>query len=327
MSAEIADELIRLSSLRERGVISAKGYESAKSQLVSGKHLRIAEEIDKLYGLLSDKTLTKKQFEKAVSALMFPSNSNTADARATEGKFGTKFLVRFVVVVGGLYLLHLAINLNGNSTKFAVGTQTAASAGNSNGTDAAGAQPNPVQNVQSDPVMPDQEARFLAINGEFRQRYKGSENDLLKSTLVQERGKKLEAFSKDGSVSNWVGKVSKVDRVSGRWASLSVEIGDEIRIGSGGLLDNPDSMVSGILNQTAETLGSSERTKPEDGSFITADSSLYQTLLGLEVGQTIVFSGHFYPSDVSGLADSNLLEESSMVSPLYKFKFDSVVAR
>ncbi|MDF3152045.1 hypothetical protein P3C58_08655 [Mesorhizobium sp. XAP10] len=323
MSAEIADELSRLSSLRERGIISAKGYESTKSQLVGGKHLRIAEEIEKLYVLLSAKTLTKKEFEKAVSALMFPSND--AGARAPEGKFGKKFLVRLVVGVGGLYLLHLAINLNDGSTKFAAETQTATGTGE--GTNNASAQSNPVQNAQSDPIIPDQEARFVAINGEFRQRYKGSQNDLLKSTLVQERGKKLEAFSQDGSVSNWVGKVSKVDRVSGRWASLSVEIGDEVRIGSGGLLDNPDSMVSGILNQTAETLGSSERTEPEDGSFITADSSLYQTLLGLEVGQTIVFSGHFYPSDVSGLADSNLLEESSMVSPLYKFKFDSVVAR
>ncbi|MER9299640.1 hypothetical protein NKI38_24535 [Mesorhizobium sp. M0621] len=324
MSAEIADELGRLSSLRERGVISAKGYESAKSQLISGKHLKIAEEIDKLYGLLSNKTLSKKEFERAVSALMFPSDSKSADTRATEGKFGTKFLVRFVVVVGGLYLLHLAINLNDDSAKFAPGNEAVSSAG----TNAAGAQSNPIQNVQSDPIIPDQEARFVAINSEFRERYKGSQNELLKSTLLQERGKKLQPFSQGSfSVSNWVGKVYKVDKVNGHWASLSVEVGDEIRIGSGSLLDNPDSMLDGILNQTAETLGSSERTKPDDGSFITADSSLYQTVLGLEVGQTIVFSGHFYPSDVSGLVDTNLLEEPSMVSPLYKFKFEQITSR
>ncbi|MDX8517203.1 hypothetical protein [Mesorhizobium dulcispinae] len=323
MSADKADELTRLSALRGRGIISAKGYESVKSQLLSGRHVEIAEEIEKLYGLLSDKTLTKKEFERAVSALMFPPNSKSSGARAPEAKFGSKFLVRLVVVVGGLYLLHLAINFNGDSTKFAAGNEAVTDAG----TSTAGVQSNPVQNVQSEPVIPDQEARFVAINSEFRERYKASQNDLLKSTLVQERGKKLEAFSQDGSVSNWVGKVSKVDRVSGRWASLSVEVGEEIRIGSGGLLDNPDSMVNGILNQTAETLGSSERTKPEDGSFITADSSLYQTLLGLEVGQTIVFSGHFYPSDVSGLADTNLLEEPSMVSPAYKFRFEKIAPR
>lgn len=92
-------------------------------------------------------------------------------------------------------------------------------------------------------------------------------------------------------------------------------------------MDNPDSMVNGILNQTAETLGSSERATPEEGSFITADSSLFKTLLGLEVGQTIVFSGHFYPSDVSGLVDRNLLEEPSMVSPLYKFKFERIAPK
>ncbi|RWD63073.1 hypothetical protein [Mesorhizobium sp.] len=314
MSADIADELTRLSALRERGIISAKGYESVKSQLLSGKHLKIAEEIEKLYGLLSDKTLTNKEFEKAVSALMFPSYSNRVDARAPEGKFGSKFLVRLVVVVGGLYLLHLAINFNGGSAKFAAG-------------DSAGAQSKADQNVQSDPVIPDQEARFVAINSEFRERFRGSQNDLLKSTLVQERGKKLEAFSHDGSVTNWVGKVSKVDRVSGRWASLSVEVGDEIGIGSGDLLDNPESMIAGIVNGAAETLGSTEKTTPRDGSFITADSSLYQTLLGLEVGQTIVFSGHFYPSDVSGLADTNLLEEPSMVSPLYKFQFESIAPK
>ncbi|MFK0689533.1 hypothetical protein ACFX5Q_15170 [Mesorhizobium sp. IMUNJ 23033] len=329
MSAEIADELTRLSALRERGVISAKGYESAKSQLVSGNHLKIAEEIDKLYGLLSNKTLTKKEFEKAVSALLFPSNSKSSNANVAEGKFGRKFFVRLVVVIGGLYLLHFVINENpdGSSTKVAAGNGIVVKAGDSEGSAPANVQSSPTENLQSGPAVPDQEARFVAINSEFRERYKGSQNDLLKSTLVQERGKKLQSFSQDGSVSNWVGKVYKVDRIGGHWASLSVEVGDEIRIGSGGLLDNPELMVDGILNQTAETLGSSDRVKSEEGSLVDTGSTLYQTLLGLEVGQTIVFSGHFYPTDDGGIVDTNLLEEAAIIRPFYKFKFDSVVAR
>lgn len=324
MTTEIADELNRLSSLRERGIISAKGYQNAKSLLVSGRHLKIAEEIEKLYGLLSNQTLSKKEFEKAVSALLFPTNSNGSNADTAESKFGMKFLVRLVVVIAGLYLLHLVINEDPGDSSTQIATDNQTVTGDSEGS-LANVQSSPAENVQSGLAVPDQETRFVAINSEFRERYKGSQNDLLKSTLVQERGKKLQAFSQGGSVSNWVGKVYKVDRVSGHWASLSVEVGDEIRIGSGGLLDNPDLMVDGILNQTAETLGSSERTKPESGSFIDISSDLGQTLLGLEFGQRIVFSGHFYPTDGGGLVDTNLLEENSIASPLYKFKFERIV--
>lgn len=71
MNVEVADEIEKLSSLRERGIISKKGYDHAKAQLLSGRYLKASDEIEKLYLLLSKQTINKREFEKGVSALLF----------------------------------------------------------------------------------------------------------------------------------------------------------------------------------------------------------------------------------------------------------------
>lgn len=71
MNVEVADEIEKLSSLRERGIISKKGYDHARAQLLSGRDLKASDEIEKLYLLLGKQTINKKEFEKAVSALLF----------------------------------------------------------------------------------------------------------------------------------------------------------------------------------------------------------------------------------------------------------------
>ncbi|TPJ58655.1 hypothetical protein [Mesorhizobium sp. B2-6-1] len=71
MNVEVADEIEKLASLRERGIISKRGHDYARSLLTSGKSIKISEEIEKLYVLLCNKTVDQKEFEKTVSSLIY----------------------------------------------------------------------------------------------------------------------------------------------------------------------------------------------------------------------------------------------------------------
>ncbi|MBZ9812471.1 hypothetical protein [Mesorhizobium sp. CA7] len=166
---------------------------------------------------------------------------------------------------------------------------------------------------------PEQEPKFVNINAQFREKYKTESNDLLKSTMFEKRRGELTGFGK-GSVAHWTGTVSEVKAVGlgPYWASLTVDVGSGVKIGSGGLLDSPKATFA--APDTLEAV-------PVDVSLISPKSTLYETLLELKIGQTIEFSGNFYPSEAGGILDMNLLEENSILTPFYRFKFETITPK
>ncbi|WP_156752655.1 hypothetical protein [Mesorhizobium sp. WSM3873] len=165
-----------------------------------------------------------------------------------------------------------------------------------------------------------QEWKFIAINDDFRNRYIGSGNSLLRNKFISERAKQLREIIPTGHITGWVGRVDHINDAGGGYGSIAVSVDENIQVGTADtLLQEPSQWIDSM---TSDLGGGAE--KAVEGSLIDPKSQLYQKLLALRVGQTIEFSGSFYPTNDGGIVDSNILEENSVVKPFYKFKFESI---
>jgi len=319
-------ELEKVASLYRRGVLSKREFDYSKRNLVGKRKnsmpLRIADEIEGLISLKDRGVISDKEFLRKKGAVVYGKDAGF------RFNFDVKSTIRLAVVIGGLFLLKAVIG-DGQShqSEFKANNTVANDGGGEVG---ASNSTHVAAKGDVSPVAPAQQLRFVAINEEFRSRYLGTQNDLVRGSLADERAKKLGELVSSGQVSRWIGKVDHISDAGSKLASFSVVVGDEIQVGtSDTLFGEPGQLIGAAFDKYAALGGQQvdQNSQPVEGSLIDPKSPLYQQLLKLHVGQTVEFSGHFYPKEDGGIADSSILSESSIMTPSYKFKFETIVPK
>jgi hypothetical protein len=160
--------------------------------------------------------------------------------------------------------------------------------------------PAPEQAVPSD--LPVEQQAFIALIREFQDTYDAAETDLQRANVRVQRRRALCDLIPGRTITDWVGTVSTIGGNSDGDAYLDLEISRGINIGTW------NNRISDIF----------------DNTLIVNSDPLYETLLALTKGASVVFSGEFLQSSDECLRTSNLTEAFDMSRPDFKFRFSAV---
>jgi hypothetical protein len=148
-------------------------------------------------------------------------------------------------------------------------------------------------------------ATQIAMNeviAEYKGIFDAAENDLQRGNVRLERDEAICSAIGSGKVSNWSGVVEDLGATSEGYAYLKVAMGKNI---------------------TLETWNN-EFSDLFDDTLVERGTALYDTLLGLQEGQIVTFSGEFIGGDGSCLDTKNLTEFFAIERPEFVFRFTSV---
>jgi hypothetical protein len=149
-------------------------------------------------------------------------------------------------------------------------------------------------------TMPESQKRFIAIVKEAQIASRSASNDMARGGVLANRNNALKNMMLD--VSDWTGKVTKVDSNSDGLGVLEIEVADGITVCT--------------WNNALSDIG--EKTLLEPGS------ALFNAAASLSRGQYIKFSGRFFRDDESGFGEQSLSLRGKLDKPDFTFKFSSV---
>lgn len=153
--------------------------------------------------------------------------------------------------------------------------------------------------------QPAKEKSFVGVIEKYKAIYDAAKNDLQRGNERLNRDEALCSVTGGSKVSTWSGVLEDVGATSEGLAYLKVAIGDGV---------------------TLETWNN-ELSDFMDDTLIQRTSDLYDTILNLEVGQKVIFSGSFVPADGSCLDTKNLSEFFAIERPEFVFKFSGIRAQ
>jgi hypothetical protein len=148
--------------------------------------------------------------------------------------------------------------------------------------------------------LPEDQIRFINLVKEGQSASRSAANDMARGGALAKRNNELGRLNLE--VSNWVGKVTKVDSNSDGLGVLEIEIADDVSVQT--------------WNNALSDIG--EKTLIQPGT------PLFETAAGLKPGQYIKFSGRFFRDDESGLGEQSLGLRGKLESPEFTFKFSSI---
>jgi hypothetical protein len=161
------------------------------------------------------------------------------------------------------------------------------------------ANARPSQTVNS---IPDVEVRFIAAIENGRSVYKSGANDMAKGAARPLRAKELCGLLRSPTVSNWVGRVSKLSTNGDGKGVLEVQIDKDIVIKT--------------WNNAVSDVG--------DNTLIDPASPLFKKASSLTEGKQVVFSGTFRPSSTDCVKEGSLTMNGSLMEPEFIFRFSDV---
>ena len=153
--------------------------------------------------------------------------------------------------------------------------------------------------------QPAKEKSFVGVIEKYKAIYDAAKNDLQRGNERLNRDEALCSVTGGSKVSTWSGVLEDVGATSEGLAYLKVAIGDGV---------------------TLETWNN-ELSDFMDDTLIQRTSDLYDTILNLEVGQKVIFSGSFVPADGSCLDTKNFSEFFAIERPEFVFKFSGIRAQ
>jgi hypothetical protein len=156
--------------------------------------------------------------------------------------------------------------------------------------------------AMSQTLPPDQQD-FVRVVDSARNAYKSAANEMLKGVERVNRRKAICKTLNSPNVKNWVGKIVQL-RSAGKDARgvLAVSIGTKITLKT--------------WNNDFSDL--------DFGTLINTDSPLFASVSAMKVGDSVVFSGHFFPSEEDCVKEGSLTTGGSMNDPEFIFRFRQV---
>lgn len=177
-------------------------------------------------------------------------------------------------------------------------------------------QPAPAtEDVQSAPAqadeadlstpVPDDEAAFISRVDTGRTDIAEASNGLRRAKALRDRDRALRRIiGSDLKVSGWGGTITDVGANGEGKAYVEVEIAPDVRVTT--------------WNNAFSDFG--------DDTLIPESSTTYDTLLDLEEGDLVVFSGRFFAGSDTALSGQNLTDTFYGIDPKFVFRFSSINA-
>ena len=152
---------------------------------------------------------------------------------------------------------------------------------------------------------PTPQQNFLQTIDQYKEKYNDAPNDLKKSAVRTERGKKIkEALGNTHNFTNWVGVVKEMQTTSKGKAIFTIEMeGTGIEMGT-------------MNNEFSDLF---------DNTLIEQSNPLYNAISELQKGDKVLVSGSFLNSDKSDyVMEYSITEEGSMKNPDFLVRFTKV---
>jgi hypothetical protein len=148
------------------------------------------------------------------------------------------------------------------------------------------------------------EADFISVITAARGEYKSGPNDMVKGAARAHRRVRLCQLVQGTDVQGWTGRITNLSSSSSGKGVLGISIGPHITITT-------------INNDFSDSF---------DHTLIEPSSNVFREVVPLSVGQQILFSGSFLPSDTDCVREISLTQEGSMTDPEFLFHFTDVKA-
>ena len=150
-----------------------------------------------------------------------------------------------------------------------------------------------------DGVSSEVQSEFIETFESYLELYDNARTELQAANFLNERDSLLCQITDQGQVADWVGTVKKVGANGEGKAVLEVEV-------------HPN-LVLKTWNNALSDAG--------DGTLISPSSALFSSVLPLEGGETVVFSGRFVGGSNHCLKDSRFTDYGRANDPNFIFKF------
>ena len=154
-------------------------------------------------------------------------------------------------------------------------------------------------------AMPEFEKQFIAAVENARSVYKSGANDMAKGAARPLRAKELCALLRSPSISNWVGRVSKLSTNGDGKGVLEVQI-------------DKDTVIKTWNNAVSDA---------GDNTLIDPTSPLFSKASALAEGKQVIFSGSFRPSSTDCVKEGSLTMHGSLMEPEFIFRFSDVAPK
>lgn len=152
------------------------------------------------------------------------------------------------------------------------------------------------------PAMPTDQSALVQINQAVHEKLRAATNDLQKGALRPWRGKATCMNIKTTAAKDWVGTLEMLSTNNDGKGVVKIVIGDDLAVKT--------------WNNALSDVGSDTLIEP--------GSSLYEKIVSLNEGDTVVFSGHFFQSDVDCLQEGSVTLSGSLSDPEYIMRFDDI---
>ena len=142
------------------------------------------------------------------------------------------------------------------------------------------------------------QAKFCNINKKYIDLSKKTHKELKLQLYKRKRKKELTNFNYD--FSNWNGKIEAIESVGDEYAYVSISV---------------------CKNVTIKTWNN-EFSDMMDKTLIHIDSEIYEILLDLEKGNSVITSGSFIQSDSDYFQETSVTNNGSLSEPEYLVHFN-----
>lgn len=150
--------------------------------------------------------------------------------------------------------------------------------------------------------QPSEQQGFIKIIESARSDLDKAQNDMVKGGIRLKRKEEICKFLNSKKIENWVGTIKTLDSNSEGKGVLAVSIADDIT------LETWNNALSDIGSRT----------------LIDTKSEFFSIVSNMGVGQRVVFSGTFYPSDKDCIEEQSLTINGSLSEPGFTLKFSSI---
>jgi hypothetical protein len=143
---------------------------------------------------------------------------------------------------------------------------------------------------------------LVDIVQQARSQYDGARNDMAKGAARPARKQAICSFLQSFTITDWVGTIQELSTNGDGKGILAISLGSDVSVKT--------------WNNALSDIG--------DRTLIDPNSTLFQTLTSMKVGQTVHFSGNFFRSDSDCIRETSMTMHGSITEPEFLFRFTSV---
>ena len=150
--------------------------------------------------------------------------------------------------------------------------------------------------------MPPDEVAFIDAVMRAKRAYETSSTDLQKGAARPARARDICRALASRSISGWAGKIATLTTNGDGKGVIEISIARDIKIGTW------NNAVSDAVDRT----------------IIEPSSPLYEKALSLKIGQDVIFSGAFIPSDTDCAREQSVTLAGSLQEPAFLMRFSKI---